>query len=79
MMGILLNNAKNSINENIVCSELFEIKNKYGLIPELIDRTTCTFFKISDAVTVLENLNFLNDELDLKNYLIEKMKKMRFF
>ncbi len=58
---------------------MLEIKNKYDSIPKLIDTTVNTFFKISDAAKMLEEINFLGNKLHLKEYLIEKTKKCDFY
>ncbi len=56
--GIILNNAKNAVNQNDLKQMLGEIDFKYAKIVDLLDVVIAETFTIGDAETLLENFDF---------------------
>ncbi len=77
--GILISNAKKAVRITSIKSDLIEIKEKYSNLAEYIEETISQSFDIKKAKVLLENISFPGDQLNLKQYLLTKIKKSDFY
>lgn len=73
--GKIVKNAKNAVNQESLPQSLLKITSQYKPILEAINTCESNTFSIKKAFDVLCNLNFGNDDCEIKNYIDRRMAK----
>ena len=73
--GILLENARNSVNNDQVEADLTAIENCYGVLGSTIEQFERKEMTIESAVKALELLRFGSDPISLRKYLDKRLNK----
>ncbi len=77
--SIHLSNAKNAIHNAEVKNELMDIDQKYSPLSDYLDKSISENFTLADAMKLLNKMVFKDDELNLKQFMVDKMKKSDFY
>ena len=73
--GKIVKNAKTAVNQKSLPKSLFEISSQYKSILDAINASESNSYSIEKAFGILCNLNFGNDNCELKNYIEKRMSK----
>lgn len=73
--GMQARRAKESVRNGDLPQQLMEISRCYAQLPQVLDQTTKYNFTIRDAEKMINDLDFEEDPVNLKDYIQSRMKK----
>ena len=76
--GILVTQAKVSLQKSGLAGQLLKIKNQYECLVKLKEKMESAKYNIKEAVQAIQELNFGEDTCNINQYIKKECKTMTF-